>query len=87
MSDEPTKVRLARALRLIELDSLAAEAERGMYDDYESPMAFPLINLVHRLGEAGTSEAAALAERVKDGEFDGTKDEADAWARREGLLR
>jgi hypothetical protein len=47
-------------------------------------MAFPLINLVHRLGELATPEAAALAERVKDGEFDGTQEEADAWFEREG---
>lgn len=83
---EPTKVRLGRELRAIGLTDLATEAERGVFDDYESSMAFPLINLVHRLGEAGTPEAAALAERVKDGDFDGTKDEADAWARQEGLL-
>lgn len=81
-----TKERLAAALREIGLTTLAEEAARGVYDDYESPMAFPLINLVHRLGEAGTAEAAVLAQRVKDGDFDGTKEEADAWARREGLM-
>lgn len=86
MTDEPTKVKLGRALRLIGLDDLAVEAERGMFDDYESPIAFPLINLVHRLGEASTPEAAALAERVKDGEFDGTTGESDAWANKEGLM-
>jgi hypothetical protein len=82
----PTKMRLGLALRQIGLDDLAAEAERGMFDDYESPIAFPLINLVHRLGEAATLDAAALAERVKDGEFDGTKEESDAWARKEGWM-
>ncbi len=83
---EPTRVRLARALRAIGLDVMAEEAERGVFDDYESPMAFPLTNLVHRLGEAGTPAANVLAERVKDGDFDGTKDESDAWARREGWV-
>lgn len=81
---ERTKDRLAAALREIGLPDLAAEAERGVYDDYESPMPFPLINLVHRLGEAGTPQAKALAERVKDGDFDGTKEEADLWFEREG---
>lgn len=79
-----TKGRLAEALRDIGLLQLAVDAERGVFDDYESPMPFPLINLVHRLGEAATPEAAALAERVKDGEFDGTQEEADEWYRREG---
>ena len=80
----PTKLRLAEALRGIGLDSLADEAERGMFDDYESPNPFPLINLVHRLGEAGTPEAAGLADRVRDGDFDGTQEEADLWFEREG---
>jgi hypothetical protein len=79
-----TKERLAAALREIGLSDLAEEAARGMFDDYESPMVFPLINLVHRLGEAGTPEAKVLAERVKDGDFDGTKEEADLWYEREG---
>lgn len=81
---EPTKERLATALRDIGLVALADEAARGMFDDYESPNPFPLINLVHRLGEAGTAEATALADRVRDGEFDGTQEEADLWFEREG---
>lgn len=81
---ESTKERLATALRGIGLPTLADEAARGMYDDYESEMVFPLITLVHRLGEAMTPEANALIERIKDGEFDGTKEEADAWFEREG---
>jgi hypothetical protein len=83
VSESPTKERLAEALRAIGLNTLADEAARGLYDDYESPSAFPLITLVHRLGEAATPEANALAERVKDGEFDGTQEEADLWFERE----
>jgi hypothetical protein len=79
-----TKERLAAALRDIGLVTLADEAARGMYDDYESPLVFPLITLVHRLGEAATAEATALAERIKDGDFDGTEEEADLWFEREG---
>lgn len=79
-----TKERLAAALREIGLPTLAADAERGMYDDYESPLPFPLIALVHRLGEAATPAAEALAQRVRDGDFDGTIEESDAWLRREG---
>lgn len=79
-----TKDRLAAALREIGLEPLAQEAERGLYDDFESPFAFPLINLVHRLGEEMTTAATALADRVRDGDFDGTEEEADAWYEREG---
>lgn len=81
---EPTKERLAAALREAGLLDLAAEAERGLYDDYESPMAFPQMNLVHRLGEVGTPEALAIADQVRNGDFDGTTEEAEAWFKREG---
>lgn len=79
-----TKERLAEALREAGLLDLASEAERGLYDDYESPMEFPQMNLVHRLGEAATPEALAVAERVRNGDFDGTTEEAEEWFKREG---
>ena len=81
-----TKDRLASALRDIGLTDLAAEAARGQYDDYESPLAFPLMTLVHNLIAIATPEARALADRIIDGDFDGTKEEADAWLAREGRL-
>ena len=77
---ERTKDRLAAALREIGLDEIAREAERGLYDDYESPNAMPIHSLVHRLTEEGSPAALALAERAKAGDFDGTKEEANAWA-------
>lgn len=76
-----TKERLAAALREAGLEEIAQEAERGLYDDYESPNPLPITSLVHRLGEQRTPAADAIAERAKAGEFDGTKEEADAWAR------
>lgn len=65
----------ARLVRMIQA------AERGIYDDYESPLATPLNALVEDLGSLSLPEAESLIERVKAGEFDGTKEEADAWAR------
>jgi hypothetical protein len=67
----------------------------GYYDDFRSPLAMPLAQLVADLGVLArsrdvTAEArekiTGLAERVKAGEFDGTPAEADAWGRSpEGL--
>lgn len=79
-----TKERLSAALRDIGLPTLADEAARGHYDDYESPLAFPLITLVHRLGEQKSAAADQLAERIRNGDFDGTQEEADLWYEREG---
>lgn len=87
MTPEPTTIRtkdrLAAALREAGLEEIAQEAERGLYDDYESPNPMPLHSLVHRLSEQRTPAATAIIERVKAGDFDATKEEADAWARSE----
>lgn len=61
----------------------------GYYHDYQSPLAFPVMQLMrdlHALIEApttGPKAKAALNElgcRVINGDFDATKEEADAWA-------
>lgn len=77
MATEPTKLRLARVLREHGLHEMAAAAARGRYDDYESDSATPCVDLVNDLGRAGALE---LRRRAMDGEWDGTKEEADAWA-------
>jgi hypothetical protein len=74
---EPTKLRLARVLREHGLEQMAEAAEHGRYDDYQSESATPCIDLVNHLHAAGAHE---LAERAKRGEWDATKEEADAWA-------
>ena len=74
--------RLASALEAAgdpdRLGRLIVRAREGYYGDYSSPLAMPIAQLVHDLTEAGHPE---IAERAKLGEFDGTKAEADAWAR------
>lgn len=81
----PTKLRLASALREVsaspanaaKYEAFAKRAETGEFDDYESPHAFPSSLLYTELLQAGFTKFAA---RVGDGEFDATKEEADAWA-------
>lgn len=74
----PTKERLARAMEQAMCPvPLIAAARAGRYDDYESDLAMPLVELVGELRALGQH---ALAERVVAGEFDGTKEESDAWA-------
>lgn len=56
---------------------LVTQARSGYYHDYRSPLAFPIMQLVHDLQAVGLYE---LAERAKRGDFDATREEADAWA-------
>ena len=56
-------------------------AKEGYYSDYDSPLALPCIQLVKDLDALGLTE---LSDRAKDGEFDGTIEESDAWYEREG---
>lgn len=83
---EPTKARLARVLREADLVELAALAERGQFSDFESPHDLPKVELVKALQKAKRMD---LAQRVMGGEFDDSREEAEAWFQREGrtLLR
>lgn len=72
-----TKDRLAAALDDAGLPDMAARARQGYYDDYESPLAAPIVQLVQELTNRG---ALALAKRAMSGDFDGTPEEAEAWA-------
>lgn len=91
-----TTERLAAALYVLtrplheELNELVERARNSYYHDFESPLALPTIQLVEdvrKWTEAGAideEEAAAFIERVKDGEFDATAEESEAWMEREG---
>lgn len=83
MTTEPTKVRLARVLQEngCPQDMVQAALE-GFYDDFESPLDTPCVRLVMDLRKL---HKFALAKRAENGEFDGTKAEADAWMEREGM--
>jgi len=75
---ESTAERLYRILVARGLREMAAKAKTGYYDDFRSPLATPIVQLVVDLTRAGHLD---LAERAKEGEFDATKEEADAWAK------
>lgn len=80
-SPQPTTERLAAALEAINAPYvLIAHARAGHYDDYKSELPFPQIVLVGELQKLGTNGAMDLARQVIAGEFDGTKEEAEAWA-------
>lgn len=76
-----TREKLAQALaalKVVPAGQIAA-ARAGRYDDYLSDTAFPQMLLIDELKQYG-DVALPLIEAVKAGEFDGTKEEADAWA-------
>ncbi len=85
MTDQlPTTERLARALEAADdpvLAHMIVRARAGYYDDYKSTIAWPISELIHDLEQAGHPE---LAQRARDGEFDGTRQEAEEWWNREG---
>lgn len=84
MSNLSTKERLAQALEALNdprVKPLIARARDGDFDDYESHSATPQIDLVTELRKLGLTDFAA---RAMDGEFDGTKEEGEAWYEREG---
>lgn len=62
-------------------ESVINKARVGYYDDFESTIATPIMSLVSDLQAAGLNELAA---RAMNGDFDSTKEEAEAWYQREG---
>jgi hypothetical protein len=75
-----TKDVLAAALRDAGLTEMAGRAAEGYYHDYLSPLVMPERQLVSELTMIGTSAALMLCERVKQGDFDPSDEESDAWA-------
>lgn len=77
---------LAQELRRAGLEQMAAEAEKGMYHDFLSPLTLPDLQLDVDLVEAinaGNEAAKDLRRRHHNGEFDATLEESDAWAESE----
>lgn len=75
-----TKDRLAAALTEANLPELAERAAKGGFDDFMSDLPLPMLALVDELAKAATRKALDLRKRVMKGEFDGTAEEAEAWA-------
>jgi hypothetical protein len=59
-------------------DKLMARAAAGEFSDYGDMHVCPITELHRLCKKYGLNE---LAERVADGEFDASKEEADEWAR------
>lgn len=75
----PTSEKLAQVLELTQAPSqMIVRARAGYYDDYKSPLATPIVQLVQ---DALAHSLYDIAERAKRGEFDAQDWEADAWAK------
>lgn len=88
----PTKQLLGEALAGLGLDAMAEQARAGHYDDFESESPTPATLLycdliaAAQISEGATAVAInALAAEVQRGAFSSTKEEADAWAVKEGI--
>lgn len=57
-------------------EDMIKKAREGYYDDFKSNLASPIIQLVNDLTKLGF---IGLATRAKNGEFDASKEESDAW--------
>lgn len=93
---EATSDRLA--LALIEAGAppiMVEKAKEGYYDDYKSPIAIPLTQLIIDLRAASDAcvgpgripvkaRLLAIADQATQGKWDCTKEEADEWFRKEG---
>jgi hypothetical protein len=81
---DSTKQRLAEALKQANAPlAMYENALRGVYDDYESENDLPIHELVRDARMFGLHD---IAKRAMDGEFDGTKEEAEAWFEGKRLL-
>lgn len=72
-----SKERLARVLERAGLPWLAQRARDGLYDDFESSHPTPKVLLDRDLRKHARYD---LCRRVRDGEFDSTREEAERWA-------
>ena len=73
-----TKERLAAELHKAGLGNMALLAAQGYYDDWETSLATPIMQLVSDLRAAGAHDLAA---RAINGEFDSSREEAEEWAK------
>lgn len=79
---QPTTERLALALTAAGCPpEMIERARAGFYDDFKSPIANPISQLVQELRSIGQTD---LVNRAIDGEFDATDEESDLWFETEG---
>jgi hypothetical protein len=73
-----TKEKLAVALEKERAPrSMIVRAREGYYDDFLSPLAMPIHQLVSDVRKYNLTR---IAKRAMNGDFDATKEESDAWA-------
>ena len=90
MSDLPTTERLAQDLEACRndvhpdnhpfLDTMILSARAGYYDDFKTPLDFPIRQLVADARKIGLT---SIAQGAIDGRYDATQEEA-AWWNNEG---
>lgn len=79
MAEIATTEKLAQALTFARApQSMIALARDGYFDDFKSPLAFPIRALV---AEASKYHLNNIALRAMNGEFDAQDWEADAWGK------
>jgi len=86
-----TKIKLCEDLKSHDApDWMIRYAIDGHYDDYESDIATPIMQLVEdceRMAKRYPDKYSKLTEistKAKNGEYDGTKEESEAWFNKEG---
>lgn len=92
-SNEITAEYLGRVLDQVPVGDMADRARKGHFDDYFAPAevadGMEILRLHSELHEWASKPVTprnerprirAIAEAVKEGEFDGTKAESDRWA-------
>ena len=57
-------------------EGMIKKAREGYYDDFKSDLVTPCVQLVNDLTKLGF---IGLATRAKNGEFDSSKEESEAW--------
>lgn len=77
-----TKEKLAQDLEAAGApQEIVENAHKGIYDDFESPLPFPILSLMNTCERLGLTEIIAKA---KNGEYDATREESDHWMETEG---
>lgn len=80
-----TKERLAQELekeyQTPSLQILIKRVREGDFDEFQGKYATPLVELVKELRKLGLY---SFSRRIINGEFDATKEEAEAWFEKEG---
>lgn len=77
-----TKEKLAKDLKEANAPKwMVNNAESGYYDDFESDIAMPIVQLVNDCHNNGLED---IETKAKNGDYDSTKEESEAWFNREG---